>query len=236
MDTQNQIRPVTTINLRDYIARDLRGLILRGAFKPGERLIESEIAEQMGVSRPPLREALSALEREGLVVSIPRRGSFVVDFTDQDIEEIYSFRFLLEVGALKRMVMRQTQKDIDYLQNLLDQLGDVLLQSGMYEQTITLDLAFHEHICICANHSRLLSAWRSMSQQTRMLIGVTSQSYNQSPEKPKVMHQLILDAIARRDVAAAEEMLRDHFADAESRAHDRIQQLHQKPRPNGASG
>jgi DNA-binding GntR family transcriptional regulator len=226
MDTIHEIRPVSASSLRMYIARDLRDLILKGIFKPGERLVESEIAEKMGVSRPPLREALSALEQEGLVVNYPRRGNFVIDFSDQDIEEIYSFRLLLEVGALNRMVVRQTREDLDFLQQLLDQLGEVVWQSGMDEQRTTLDLAFHEHICICAGHSRLLSAWRSMGQQTRILIGMTSQTYYQSPKQPMVLHQSILDAIIKRDLAEAEERLRLHFVDAENRAHAAMQRLH----------
>ena len=228
METPNRIRPVIASNLRSYIELEIRNLILRGEFKPGERLVESEIAEQMEISRTPLREVFSALEREGLVVNIPRRGNFVVDFTSDDIEEIYSLRLLLEVGAIKRGVSRLTQKDIDYMQSLLDQLGKIVLITGKDEQITELDLAFHEHICICAGHTRLLNTWRSMSMQTRMLIGVTSQTYFQSPESPKVIHQRILDAIVRRDVGAAEEMLVEHFLDAQSRAQDGIQSLHSK--------
>ena len=226
MEAPNRIRPVSASNLRSHIELQIRNLILRGVFKPGERLIESEIAEQMGVSRPPLREVFSALEREGLVVNIPRHGNFVVDFTSNDIEEIYSLRLLLEVGAIKRLVTRLTQEEIDYFQSLLDQLGKIISTTGQDEQITELDLAFHEYICICAGHTRLLNTWRSMSMQTRMLIGVTSQTYFQSPNRPKVIHQRILDAIVRRDVVPAEEMLVEHFMDAQSRAQDGIQKLH----------
>ena len=225
METPNLIRPVIASNLRSNIELEIRNLILQGVFKPGERLVESEIAEKMEISRTPLREVFSALEREGLVVNIPRRGNFVVDFTSDDIEEIYSLRLLLEVGAIKRLVSHLTQKDIDYFQSLIDQLGKIVSITGKDEQITELDLAFHEHICICAGHTRLLNAWRSMIMQTRMLIGVTSQTYFQSPDIPKSMHQRILDAIVQRDVDKAEEMLVEHFVDAQSRAQDGFQSL-----------
>ena len=100
MTTQGTpLQPLNVQNLRGHIQEKLCTAILNGIFKPGERLVESAIAEQLGVSRAPVREVLSALEREGLVITIPRRGNFVVDFTDKDIEEIYSLRTLLEIGA-----------------------------------------------------------------------------------------------------------------------------------------
>lgn len=225
METPSLIRPISTSNLRSHIEQQIRNLILRGEFKPGERLVESEIAERMGVSRPPVREAFSALEREGLVVNIPRRGNFVVDFTSSDIEEIYSLRLLLEVGAIKRVINHLSRKDIDYLQGLLNQLGKIVLIHGQEEQVTELDLAFHEYICVCAGHNRLLTTWRSMIMQTRMLIGVTSQTYHLSPERPKVMHQRILDAIINRDLVTAEGMLVEHFTDAQSRAQEGIRNL-----------
>lgn len=226
MESSNRIQPISASNLRSHIEQQIRTLILRGEFKPGERLVESEIAERMGVSRPPVREVFSALEREGLVVNIPRRGNFVVDFTSQDIEEIYSLRLLLEVDAIKRVVNLLTQKDKDYLQGLLDQLGKIVHEAGMEEQVTELDLSFHEYIVVCASHTRLLNTWRSMSMQTRMLIGVTSQTYHQSPDRPKVMHQRILDAIVNRDIVSAEAMLVAHFTDAQSRAQEGIKRLH----------
>ena len=98
------MRPITAVNLRNHIEEEIRRAILQGRFKPGESLVESTIAAEIGVSRAPVREVLSALERVGLVVNIPRRGSFVIDFTPKDIEEIYTLRLLLEVDAIHRAV------------------------------------------------------------------------------------------------------------------------------------
>ena len=83
------LQPLEKTNLRDHILEQLRSVILDGSYKPGERLVELTIADQLHVSRAPVREALSALEQEGLVVQIARRGYFVVDFSEKDILGIY---------------------------------------------------------------------------------------------------------------------------------------------------
>src|SRR3954453_9479146 len=99
---QPQLETLNVVNLRDHIKRQVCDAILNGLFQPGARLVEANIAEQLGVSRAPVREALVSLEREGIVASLPRRGYFVIDFTEKDIEELYSLRRLLEVEALRR--------------------------------------------------------------------------------------------------------------------------------------
>jgi DNA-binding GntR family transcriptional regulator len=182
--------------------------------------VESVIAEQMGVSRPPVREALSALEREGLVVNIPRRGNFVVSFTAKDIDEVYSLRMILEFEALHRALPLFKQNNIDQLQSIVDELGKAILRFDGFDSMVTLDLSFHEYIVFMANHSRLYKAWKSISMQSRLLIGITSRTYYQSPLVPKELHQEILDAIKSGDANTAEKKMRDHFVDAQQRAMD----------------
>jgi DNA-binding GntR family transcriptional regulator len=214
------LQPVFTSNLRGEVEKGLRTAILNGMFLPGERLVESVIAEKMGVSRPPVREALSALEREGLVVNVPRRGNFVVSFTAKDIEEVYSLRMLLEVEAIRRAIPLFEQANIDQMQRLVDELGKAALRSGDFDDSVNLDFSFHEYLVTMADHSRLYKAWKSMSMQSRLLMGVTSRTYYQSPLVPKELHQVILDAIKAGDVTAAEKTVREHFADARQRAMD----------------
>ena len=83
-----EMQPLDILSLRDHIEQRITAAILDGTYRPGERLIESAIAEKLGVSRAPVREALTALEGEGIVVQQPRRGYYVVDFTRQDINAL----------------------------------------------------------------------------------------------------------------------------------------------------
>lgn len=221
----NQLQPLDVLNLRDHIVQQVRNAILNGTFKPGERIVETAIADQLNVSRAPVREALSALERDGIVVSVPRRGYFVIQFTGKDIEEIYSLRALLEVGALQRAVKRFTNEDIAQMQGIIDDLGKAIREECEFETIVGLDLAFHEFICRRADHSRLYTAWNSMRWQTSMLIGLTTKTHYNYPLQPQELHQQILNAILNNDLTQAEATLAEHIQDAEQRARVALQSL-----------
>lgn len=212
-----QLRPIAASNLRDQVEQRVRDAILDGTFRPGQRLVETTIADQLGVSRAPLREVFSALGREGLMMNIPRRGNFVVDFTDKDIEEIYSLRLLLEVGALQRAITRFSAEDLAELQSLVDRLGELAGSGSAPGEVVTLDLQFHARICRAADHGRLFQVWDSMRAQTQLLIGLTSRTHYQ-PGEPRQYHQAILDAIQAADLPRAEALLSDHIVDAQRRA------------------
>jgi DNA-binding GntR family transcriptional regulator len=206
------------MNLREQIEKEVRSAIIKGRFKPGERLIESSIAAEMGVSRAPVREVLSALEREGLVVNIPRRGNFVVDFTQKDIEEIYNFRLILEIGALRNAMQRATQQDIDNMQELVNDLDEAMMRRDDIESIINLDMRFHEHICLLANNSRLLSTWNSIRMQTQLLIGLSSKTHYSYPHEPARLHQSILNTFNNKDLTVAEKIITEHIQDGCIRA------------------
>lgn len=221
----SDLQPLDVLNLRDHIEERVRNAILNGTFKPGGRLIETAIADQLAVSRAPVREALSALEREGIVEHAPRRGYSVIDFTDKDIEEIYSLRLLLELGALPRVIDRTTEQDLAEMQLLLDALDEEARRKSDPGKIITLDLLFHESICRTADHSRLYLAWSNMHMQTRLLIGLTSKTHYDQPGQPKEFHQRILDAIRDKDLKRAEVSLTEHILDAQRRAYMALQAL-----------
>ena len=216
------LQPLTVPNLREQIEGQVREAILSGAFRPGERLVESAIAEQLGVSRAPVREVLSALERDGLVINIPRRGYFVISFTEEDIEEIYSLRLLAEVAGLERAFDRFTEEHFAEMEEILGELGRALVENDRI-QVVGLDGRFHEYIMRLADHSRLYWVWNSMRYQTEMLMGVTSKTYISQPSQPVEIHQGILDAIRSGAVEKAEQCLREHFEDAEQRARRSLQ-------------
>ena len=214
----NNFHPIDSASLREKIEQQVSNAILSGSIGPGEHLVETTIAEQLGVSRAPVREALSALEREGVILYVPRKGYFVVDFTPKDIEEIYSLRLMLEVGALRRSINRFSKNAVSSLQQVVNDLGEAVREGKKQNEVATLDLAFHELICQEADHSRLYSAWNSMRLQTWMLIGLTSKTEYDHPDQPKQFHQDILDAILEQNLGAAEALLRSHILDAQERA------------------
>ena len=214
----SQLQPLKVLNLREHIEGLVRGAILDGSFGAGERLVESAIAEQLNVSRAPVREALASLEREGVVVHVPRRGYSVIEFTDKDVQEIYSLRLLLETEALRRAMTRATEQELDSMERIVEALGQAALEQREPDRIVELDLSFHESLCRMADHSRLYAAWRSTSTQARVLIGLTSRTHYQQPEQPKALHLCILEAIREKEMERGESYLTDHILDAQRRA------------------
>jgi DNA-binding GntR family transcriptional regulator len=212
------LQPLNKTNLREHIIQQLRSVILSGTYKPGDRLVELTIADQLQVSRAPVREALCALEQEGIIEQIPRRGYFVVDFHEKDIEEVYSLRLLLEKEALRRATHRATDEDFEQMQRVIDALAKAAAEKTDPGTIVELDLRFHELICRLADHSRLLSAWNSLRMQTQILVGVTSRTHYDNPDEPRKLHQAILDAMRAKDVQRAKQVLDAHVTDAQERA------------------
>ena len=98
--------------LRDVVFNTLRQAILRGEMEPGERLMEIQLAEKLGVSRTPIREAMRKLEQEGLVVMIPRRGAQVANITEKDLNDVLEVRIALENVAIEKACARMTEEEM----------------------------------------------------------------------------------------------------------------------------
>lgn len=216
-DLIKRLKPIDNSGLRNQIEEQVRNAIVDGLLKPGDHLIESAIAEQLQLSRAPVREALSALERDGIIVYYPRRGYFVMEFTQKDIEEVYSLRLLMEIGALRLAMPRLTDEDFQRMQDIVDTLGEVG-EKWEHSRIANLDLSFHEIICRAADHGRLYNVWDRMRMQTWMLMGMTTRTHNDRPQNHRQFHQPILDAIRDKDLPTAEKLLSEHIIDAQKRA------------------
>ena len=120
-------------SLGQEIAGQLRQAIIEGRIAPGERLVEASIAERLGVSRGPVRDAILELQRQGLVVNAPRRSAFVVEVSKDDIEEIYTLRMVLEAFAARLAAQRITAEQCQQLQETVDALEtDCDLQQSVH--------------------------------------------------------------------------------------------------------
>lgn len=133
-----------TRTLKEQIVRLLRGAILSGKIRTGERLNESVLARDLGLSRIPVREALTQLEEQGLVVDIPRRGKFVVELTDEQIQKINSLRLILEAEALCLCRAKITPAGLNTLASLADKMEQSREASEI--EASALDIEFHRTI------------------------------------------------------------------------------------------
>lgn len=193
------------------IALRLRTAIVHGHFGPGERLREEALAKTLGVSRGPVREALSQLEREGLVVIQRNRGTFVARLTREDVEEIYILRTVLERLATQRAVAHITPSQIDAMQRVVDTMR-AATERGMTEQEAAeLDLQFHELLYEASHHKRLYDSWVNLRRQIHILL----LSRNVADADYRVVtvssHQIILDALRDRDEERAVALIEDHL-------------------------
>lgn len=190
------------------VARILRAEIFTGNLEPGEGLPERALAEQLGVSRTPVREALFTLHSEGLVEMLPNRGATVRTLTARDIEQIYSLRAVLESYAAHEAATVRTQRDIAMMIDAHTRLERNHLDGSLSDQALA-DLAFHQAISD-ATGSRLLQT--IMGQVLAFTVSFRSQ-YAYPPERVAValtQHQAILDAIRAQDGPVAERLMREH--------------------------
>ncbi len=156
-------------DLGEAVAMSLRDRILDGTFAPGERLVETELADMFGTSRGPVRDGLGQLELSGLVVTLPRRGSFVAQLTTDDIGEIYSLRRSLESLAIGLAIERCDSDDLAELNLALNELRNAE-RAGDRRKVADADMALHRMIIDKAGHSRLATAWERLADQTLLLM------------------------------------------------------------------
>ncbi len=209
------IEPLNREYLEEQVLRRLRLAIQTNQLKPGQRLLEIEIAKQLGVSRVPVRQAIHILEHEGLVVTEPGRGAYVINLSDQDISEIYGLRTALEVYAISQVAQIAQAQDIDMLQSIVDEMLVQANQKPHPDQN-PLDLKFHETICQLTGNRRLIEEWRRLSTQVRMVLALKILVFDDSLTIPQG-HQRLVNAIREHDVATAQHVLAEHIAISEQR-------------------
>ncbi len=158
----------TTINeylpLRDVVFQTLRQAILYGELKPGERLMEIHLAERLGVSRTPIREAIRKLELEGLVEMIPRRGAVVASITEKDLKDVLEVRRTLELLACDVACERITPELLEELKEAKEEFG-YLKETEDVNRLADADVRFHEIIYMATGNDRLISILNNLREQ-----------------------------------------------------------------------
>ena len=150
--------------LRDVVFNTLRKAILKGELKPGERLMEIALAERLGVSRTPVREAMRKLELEGLVVMIPRRGAIVASITEKDLKDVLEVRRTLEIMAAEIACDRITPELLEELAQAGEEFRK-LKDSDDYTSLAAADVKFHDIIYAATDNQRLISILNNLREQ-----------------------------------------------------------------------
>jgi len=206
-----QILP-TPRRLAEEAASVVREQILTGGFRSGERLVEAKIAEQLGVSRGPVREAFKLLRAEGLVEEEPRRGTFVARVSSADVKDIYELRAAIEAQAARRIA---EVLDGDAIRALRDAIADIeaAIKRGDAQAATQGDLAFHESLCRHSGNRHLYEVWLKYVPMIRALLRLDEHLFR-DPDELLEQHRPILDAIEERDADLAAARIETHCREA----------------------
>ena len=150
--------------LRNVVFQTLRTAILTGELQPGERLMELQLADKLGVSRTPIREAIHMLEKEGLAKIVPRKGAHVAKMTEKDLIDVLMIRQTLENLALRTACELITKEEIKELEAAMVLFEDATKQDNVVK-TAQADVAFHDVIYKAADNPKLLNILNNLREQ-----------------------------------------------------------------------
>lgn len=209
MKDEFQIQMNEYLPLRDVVFNTLRQAILKGELRPGERLMEIQLAQRLGVSRTPVREAIRKLELEGLVLMVPRKGAEVAEITVKDLEDVLEVRAALEELAAKIACDHITDEQ---LQELKRAAGDFkkVLDTDDLTSCVQADMRFHEIIYNATDNARLLQILNNLREQMYRY----RMEYLKDREMYPVLlreHETIREALGARDREKAGAAIRDHI-------------------------
>lgn len=199
--------------LREVVFETLRDAIRKGILKPGERLMEIHLAEQLGVSRTPVREAIRKLELEGYVIMMPRRGTYVSNLSIKDINEVFEIRTSLDSLASGLAAERITDEELEHLQRLLVVIGEAIKEKNM-EKIVEADTKFHDILYQASRNNRLVGIIYNLREQLTSF-RAKSMAYPGRLEETLAEHRRIVDTIAQGDAVAAQKASEYHMERSE---------------------
>jgi DNA-binding GntR family transcriptional regulator len=204
-------RKLTPRTFRRDVAASIRAAILDGTLRSGAPLVERRIAQEMGVSRAPIREALRLLEEEGLVVTFPYKGTYVTHVSPRMVDEILSLRTALDAFAAERALPRLRHDGARHMTRLQRQLL-AAAERADEDELVELHLAFHRAFYELADHDLLLQFWTTMESQMRLYDRVHQRAYASLQEYAEA-HQRIVDVLATGNLTDLKKILVEHITE-----------------------
>lgn len=213
--TLSDLKKISKISIIEQVAEQLRNSIVDGDLRPGEHLREIDLAQQMGVSRGSVREALIRLEAEGLVESHVGRGSFVIELSEQDVAEIYDLRLLLEKEAVRLVTKKATDEQLQELLNLSEQT----IAAGQQDDVSTIlrvNAHFHGLIWEWAGNGRLCEMLKTYYRQVQLYLASSMhlQTHEHRMRTVNEHKEMVLAMVAREPETAAA-VMQTHLQEAE---------------------
>mgnify|MGYP002639660094 CR=1 FL=1 len=213
---QPTLKKDSPISLKDKAYTEIRRRILNGELSADAPLSEYQLADELELSRTPVREAVKRLEREGLVQSIPNRGTFVAELSARDISEIYQVREQLEGFAARIAAETMSDEGIKKLEEEISILV-TLASEGKLIEVVDSDIRLHKQILAATQNSRLIELLGMLDDQMHRVRALFPQS-SQWLETTLAEHADIVKAIKAHDGQAAEKAMKTHLRSAREHA------------------
>lgn len=210
------MRSVSDQNVAEQVTEELRAAIHSGELAPGERLVERKLADRLGVSHIPVREALTRLAEERLITREPRRGARVAELTAQDLEEISSLRIVLEQFMAIRVQERWSAASEERLSAIIRDMSAA--KAGDIAEVLRQDRLFHETLADLAEHRFLDELSSQLRGRITGFLHAANAALDPAEQEEHVRsHQQIIDAIASGDPERARTVIAEHVTRAVQR-------------------
>ena len=212
MGRLGELEPVPRKSTVEIVSDELRSAIMYGSLEPGAQLGEADLAARLGISRGPLREAMQRLVQEGLLVSEPHRGLFVITLDEGDVEDVYLARLAIEREACKLIMARNRGEAVARLTEALDALVDAARQRDRVAMS-DADQAFHEALVSSSGSPRLERMAHTLLVETRMCLNALQDTY---PEPSDLVeeHRRLVDAIGDGEEERLLVLIEEHMTDS----------------------
>lgn len=195
--------------IREIAYETLKHAIITGELPAGVRIVETEYANKLHISRTPLREALRKLERDGLVEYVIRRGVVVRAFTIDDVEEIYTIRNVLEMTTLPAIIENITQEDILSLREKLREM-DRLMENNKIEELSVLSRSFHDQITAASGLKRILHVIQGQDEYIHRFSALSIAKDNRRMEAHQEHHRIV-ELLDARDLEGLKTLMSRHI-------------------------
>jgi len=199
--------------LRDVVFQTLRKAILTGELMPGERLMEIHLAEKLGVSRTPIREAIRKLELEGLVINIPRRGAQVAEISERGLRDVLEVRRALDTFCAELACERISDEEKEALKKACTDFEDAVATKDA-SVIAKADVAFHDIIIGATGNERLVALLNNLAEQ---MYRYRFEYIKDVSQHKKIIeeHRVLLDAILKGNIIGARDAAREHIDNQE---------------------
>lgn len=226
MQDDFQVKMDEFLPLRDVVFNTLRQAILTGELKPGERLMEIHLANKLGVSRTPIREAIRKLELEGLVTMIPRRGAEVAQITEKSMNDVLEVRRAMDVLCIELACERITEEALEALKAACENF-EQMVKTKDVKKIAKADVELHDIILQATGNSRLIQLVNNLSEQMYRYRYEYIKDFNQH-ERLVEEHRIIYESLVNKNKETAAEAAKTHIDNQKNVIIQRIRQDREK--------